>query len=115
MLTPRYIYAENMQSLLEEEIEGCGNPTAEDNPIAYGATLGLKMALSYTKTLPNADVAPVVHAHWIKHDKTLAVSFGASVVVGHYFECSSCGRTEDHEETYCNCGAKMGEEVGKNG
>lgn len=51
----RYIDAEKMRSLLEEEIEGCGNPTADDNPIAYGTTLGLKMALSYAKTLPTAE------------------------------------------------------------
>lgn len=56
------------------------------------------------------DVEPVRHAHWIMHDKTLAVSFGESAVVGHYFECSSCGRIEDHKEPYCNCGAKMDEE-----
>lgn len=60
--------------------------------------------------VPTADVEPIRHAHWIIHDKTLAVSFGEFAVVGHYFECSSCGRTEDHKEPYCNCGAKMDEE-----
>ena len=112
-----YIDAEKMQSHLEEEIEGCGNPTADNNPIAYGTTLGLKMALSYTKTLSTADVAPVVHAHWERCIDTED---------GRYYKCTVCGRTifidkdfvwrdpkEDHP--YCHCGAKMDERIGEDG
>lgn len=103
----RYIDAEKMQSLLEEEIEECDNPTANDNPIAYGTTLGLKMALSYAKTLPTADVAPVVHAAWL-----LA---GVDHFWNKYiFVCSRCKRREKVSQRkdlkdlpYCHCGAKM--------
>lgn len=111
---PRYIDAEKMQSLLEEEIEGCGYPISDNKPIAYGVTLGLKMALSYTKTLTTADVAPVVHGHWKR-------------LWTYMFECSRCKRAEclegfrgltiDEEKSiilelypYCHCGAKMDEE-----
>ena len=92
---PRYIDAEKMHSLLEEEIEGCGNPTADDNPIAYGTTLGLKMALSYTKTLPTADVAPVVHAHWIPlYGRMYACNDKKGEIVQTGYKCSACGREE---------------------
>ena len=58
---------------------------------------------------PTADVAPVVHAHWIptKCDSPFLVSY----------KCSICNREVFltnpnfllHEYPYCNCGAKMGE------
>ena len=97
----RYIDAEKMQSLLEDEIEGCGYPISENNPIAYGTTLGLKMALSYAKTQPTADVAPVVHAHWatVRLNPMLE-----------RLECSNCGCPTPKKRAYCpDCGAKMDE------
>ena len=59
--------------------------------------------------VPTADVAPVVHAHWIpKHQTSLGL---------YPFECSRCERWEVLEFTndinnmpYCHCGAKMDEE-----
>ena len=49
--------------------------------------------------IPTADVAPVVHAHWIKR-------------VGGYFDCSNCGAVSDWKSPYCpRCPAKMDEEV----
>lgn len=110
-----YIDAEKMQSLLEEEIEGCGYPISDNKPIAYGVTLGLKMALSYTKTLPTADVAPVVHAQWIKDKRFIRDDDEI-----YDFCCSRChGRAlrDDYDNysifsSFCpNCGAKMDEEV----
>lgn len=97
-----YIDAEKMQSHLEEEIEGCGNPTADNNPIAYGTTLGLKMALSYAKTLPTADVAPVVHAHW----KQVSEKYPRYV-------CTACNHLFNNKGfKYCPfCGANMDERV----
>jgi len=112
---PRYIVdAEKMQSLLEEEIEECGNPTADNNPIAYGTTLGLKMSLSYTKTLSTADAAPVIHAKWV----SLAYDFFSGKFV---YACSRCDRRikvyhrEDTKDyPYCHCGAKMDERIEEN-
>ncbi len=47
------------------------------------------------KTLPAADVAPVRHAIWIKHDDGV-------------FTCSECGNAESNESYFCRyCGAKM--------
>lgn len=111
---PRYtVDAEKMQSHLEEEIEECGNPTADNNPIAYGVTLGLKMALSYTKTLSTADTATVVHAHW---EKTGWQKRGGEVE----YRCSHCKRCKIWKKKtqklpyYCEkCGAKMDEEIEK--
>ena len=52
-----------------------------------------------------ADVAPVVHAHWIQ---TSAEDENGNA----YYYCSNCGRGESHnpivEVPYCwKCGAKM--------
>ena len=70
-------------------------------------TIGIvEAALDYVET---ADVALVIHAHWIpKHQTTLGL---------YPFECSQCGRWETLEfpndinnMPYCHCGAKMDEE-----
>ena len=64
------------------------------------------------KSEPIADVAPVVHAHWIYKYQN---SDGCYI-----YECSSCGRFEKVEfkddlktMPHCHCGAKMDEEVEK--
>ena len=65
-----------------------------------------KGMIGILKMWPAADVAPVVHAHWIKED----------VDENTYF-CSACealwmlpeGSPEDNGMHYCpNCGAEMG-------
>lgn len=53
--------------------------------------------------LPTADVAPVVHAHW---ERKAYFPDGTPAWV-----CSRCGRAEEEREPYCNCGAKMDEEI----
>ena len=60
------------------------------------------------KTLPAADVVPVVHAHWIQ---TSAEDENGNA----YYSCSNCGCGESHnpivEVPYCwKCGAKMDRE-----
>ena len=54
--------------------------------------------------LPAADVVPVVHAHWIRHDD-------ADVVEGYYvpeYECSKCRAWKKDDSDFCpDCGAKM--------
>ena len=45
--------------------------------------------------IPPADVAPVRHGRWIKHDDGV-------------FTCSECGNAESNESYFCRyCGAKM--------
>ena len=45
--------------------------------------------------IPSADVAPVRHGRWIKHDDGV-------------FTCSECGNAESNESHFCRyCGAKM--------
>lgn len=54
---------------------------------------------------PTADVAPVVHAYWIKTANTWTHDLNeASKPV---YRCSKCGRIEKAQEPFCNCGAKM--------
>lgn len=54
------------------------------------------------EALPPADVAPVVHAHWVR------VAGGV-----HFpFRCSRCGEKADSNEyTHCHCGARMDEDM----
>ena len=56
--------------------------------------------------MPAADVAPVVHGHWIEKEK---YSFGIM------YDCSLCDNRildNGYSWNYCpNCGAKMDEEV----
>ena len=45
--------------------------------------------------IPPADVVPVRHGRWIKHDDGV-------------FTCSECGNAESNESYFCRyCGAKM--------
>ena len=54
---------------------------------------------------PAADVAPVVHGRWIPviDEPTPLRKF--AMLSG--YKCSVCGRYENQEEPYCNCGARM--------
>lgn len=68
-----------------------------------------KEAISCIESISAADVAPVVHGHWIQHNHIVT-----------YYECSECHYSIDEEPhynysddimmfpKYCeNCGAKM--------
>lgn len=52
--------------------------------------------------IPAADVVEVVHGRWI--EKRERDTFRGYV---HYYQCSQCGRVENHKELYCHCGARM--------
>lgn len=59
-------------------------------------------AVLFLEGIPDADVAPVVHAQWIEKTDP----------AGKYFECSHCGAHENKHTAikgyYCwRCGAKM--------
>ena len=55
-------------------------------------------------TIKPADVAPVVHGYWIRHDD-------ADIVEGYYvpeYECSKCGTWKKDDSDFCpDCGARM--------
>ena len=59
---------------------------------------------------PLRDVAPVVHAHWIRHEN-------ADTIEGYYvpkFECSNCKAWKDDDSDFCpDCGAKMDAKIKK--
>lgn len=56
--------------------------------------------------VPTADVAPVVHAHWI--------AIGIDCDMPTCFRCSICRQHAIRKGDFCpNCGAKMDEEVKK--
>ena len=71
-------------------------------------TVELKEMLKY---FPTADVAPVIHAHWVLKAKISENCFR--------YNCSHCNRwvqagaKENPAERfpYCHCGARMDEEV----
>ena len=61
---------------------------------------------------PAEDVAPVIHAHWIKRDKYVCDSDLKPIIkTGEIYICSRCKLEEKREYPYCHCGAKMDEEV----
>ena len=69
-----------------------------------GFEYGVNLAWVKIDKIPAADVAPVVHGHWIRQDESFT-----------RFKCSNpeCGIENcSGFENYCpNCGAKMDEEV----
>ena len=68
------------------------------------ANMAIAGAKQVVDKIPTADVAPVVHAHWVINHKYSIVC-----------NCSNCGVAVRGGlgENYCfNCGAKMDEVVG---
>ena len=58
--------------------------------------------------MKEADVAPVVHGHWIKHEWAEEVE---GMLIPNY-ECSHCHMWLRDDRQWCGeCGAKMDEEV----
>jgi hypothetical protein len=61
---------------------------------------------------PTADVVEVKHGGWLVNEMELSEDppFCGKIVVRKTplsYRCSLCGRVEEHQEPYCNCGAKM--------
>lgn len=81
-------------------------PEAETTSFAFQAII------DKLKQIPAADVAPVIHAHWVDHmgKRFLhAYSPDYELVYDGGFNCSNCNHYEDKlGKNYCpNCGAKM--------
>lgn len=53
---------------------------------------------------PSSDVELVKHGRW---EPVLEGVWNVPIPVLVGWRCSQCGRTEQEEEPYCNCGAKM--------
>lgn len=62
------------------------------------------------KDIPTANVEEVRHGKWIKKNNVNYSPFDGSPE--YIYICSVCGREENKQEPYCNCGAKM--DGGKN-
>lgn len=65
------------------------------------------------KEQPAADVVEVVHGRWIPIIDEPTPLRKMPMLSG--YRCSVCGRYEEKEEPYCNCGAKMDGERKDNG
>lgn len=74
----------------------------------FAATVVIDILNNIVKCQPAADVEPVRHGRW---EPVLegVWNLPTPVLVG--WRCSQCGRTEQEKEPYCNCGARMDEEV----
>ena len=65
---------------------------------------GILTAVNIVEDIKPADVAPVVHAHWIRHENADEID-GYEVPM---FECSKCRAWKEDDSDYCpDCGAKM--------
>lgn len=91
---------------------------ADKYGLANGSALGRHTGLadciaSEIANIPAADVAPVVHGHWIeKQEETYCpVQYGedGNPILHKYtrYICNLCGRRSVVPEPYCHCGAKM--------
>ena len=100
-----YIEREALQRNINEDIEACGEEDSVCRPVAYGSILGLKMAMAYANTLPAADVVEVRHGKWLPIE--IEEEFYSCIDKRTVYKCYLCGRYEDKQEPYCNCGAKM--------
>lgn len=55
-----------------------------------------------------ADVVEVKHGRWKEQVTYICNSDDVPIVpIGLEYKCSECGRTENKQEPYCHCGAKM--------
>lgn len=98
-----YKNTDKIISHLNDEIEACGNPDGNNEPITYGTMLGLISAKAFIETAETADVQEVRHGKWISNE------------LGGYkwaYYCSECGWLDGYpfneRHKYCpNCGAKM--------
>ena len=90
-------YIERLDTLKELALLDTGEEEYTDNISRTRATIAIA-------NIPAADVAPVVHAYWIRHDD-------ADVVEGYYvpeYECSKCRAWKKDDSDFCpDCGAKM--------
>ena len=95
-----YIDRETLLQDIKETVVYTARPDRE-NLIGRG----VQLVLDRIDAASAADVAPVVHGEWIPVIDEPSYTLKMPMLVG--YKCSICGRFEEKEEPYCNCGAKM--------
>lgn len=96
---PRYIVPEKLIDIL--------NPKGVDDPLVRLQDIMRAIAMT-----PKEDAAPVVHSHWIHTGEYLTNSDGERLMkLSDLYVCHRCHRVEEMPEPYCNCGAKMDEDM----
>ena len=74
--------------------------------LTYTEAVGI--AIRWIEQAPAADVVEVKHGRWDERNIYICTSDGEPVAcIGREYKCSECGRTENKQEPYCHCGAKM--------
>lgn len=68
--------------------------------------IAVAMAIDKIDSLPSADVAPVIHAHWSK-EMRFTEDFMGNRTYG--YKCSVCGKLANRLQFCGSCGAKMDE------
>ena len=104
---------------LEETFDNADPDVCESNFDGYSEWgFGRENVRNVIRSVPAADVAPVVHGRWIKKWDLYDKGFYISRKV--WYECSNCGMKTHYKDesfekevgyNYCpNCGAKMRQE-----
>lgn len=105
----RYIDAEPYEQYLEEKIQFWRQCEEEAHDQSMFEARRVHNALFYAKArlkrTPTADVEEVKHGKWVKKNNVNYSPFDGSPE--YIYICSECGREENKQEPYCNCGAKM--------
>ena len=99
----RYIDADKIEKTLWASLRGYRH-TEE--------ICAIKNCILEIKEAPTADVVEVKHGKWLVNEMELIESpvlYNGVIVrrVPLSYRCSECGRVEEYQEPYCNCGAKM--------
>lgn len=99
----RYIDAE----LYKEELRRRQNRPDAQHLSFY---IGVQIAIDLVDRAPEVELAPVIHAHWIKRDNPNYSPFDGSFPLD--LICSHCGLEHVVVSNFCpDCGAIMDEEV----
>jgi len=122
---PKYIDAEAQIAMLREKIKVCDDLISRrDGPCYHDESdkidalndraLAYEEAITMLESAPAADVAEVVHGHWIG---TVWDGYAGGNPVYGQFECSVCGYEHAGEKgtltDYCpECGSRMDEPSG---
>ena len=99
MSKPIYVKLENAKQVLWDFRYECLQRGIKEDTVR-----GIQYAAEELMNVPVADVEEVRHGKWIA---TKTESAWNNAEYPTEFRCSLCGRTEQQQEPYCNCGAKM--------